>query len=764
MPTSRAYLACSALLVGLGLATASSPALIRPQALRPHQPFVLTVDPDCGLRLDAARADLEKQAWANAFPVLQAILDAPADVLAPGGAAATPVHVSAQAEARRLLEALPEAGVKEYEKRYGAVALKQMKAAAGKEQYDVYRAVALRYPPTDAAAEALVLLAGHAAEQGDMPLAAACYGRLLAQSARADQLAALTLYRATVALRKSGDHQRADAAWKRLEAKVGAGHLLVAGQKRTAADLAKELAAPQPPAADWPIYRGTPQRTGQGVPGSFKLEPAWQLSTLQPPGVGADARNWAHDVVTAGTRQFANKSWPALPAFQPIATKGQVIFRTYNGVTAANVKETSDAPAWWHHTDGGVLSMIRDPNKKGILDSWKQQYTQWGAAAAIFENSLTGVISTDNVRVFVVDDLPLQPHPQTIAQARMGWVGVQNFGALHKQVERTTLSAFSIELGGSLRWQLGGDHDPHRDDADGKIVTQNSFFLGAPLPLGNKLYVLNEKDGALRLLCLQCNDGLEKTPAAPAIVWGQTLANMKDKFALNFGRRMHGAQLAYGDGILVCPTNDGTVCGVDLLSRGLAWAYRYAEPDPLVDVRPARPVFNPQPQNMTYLVNEWKATAPAVHRGRVVWAAPDSQAIHCVNLHDGRPAWREARKADDLYFAGVFADKALVVSRYQCRALHLADGKAAWVSEKTGMPSGQGTAAGGVYYLPLATSGQAEEPAIITIDLAKGSIEHRFAVVKKDGKLEPPGNLIFANGQLLSQTATSLTAYVPVKE
>jgi len=248
---------------------------------QPTPLFPLPVREDVRPRLDAARVALEKEAWAEAFDILQPVLDAKEDLLVPVAAGAAPrpvLVVSAQAEARRLLSGLPAAGVKEYEQRYGKAARERMREATAKDRLDIYREVACRFPPSDAAAEALLVLGNDALEQGDPVLAAACFGKLLGQIQRADQLAPLSLYRAAVAFRKSGDQVRAQDAWKRLGLKVGKDGLTVDGRKQTLEDLAKELdkTAPLPGTKDWPIYRRNPSRTGQGIGGNFKPVPAWR--------------------------------------------------------------------------------------------------------------------------------------------------------------------------------------------------------------------------------------------------------------------------------------------------------------------------------------------------------------------------------------------------------------------------------------------------------------------------------------------------------
>lgn len=492
---------------------------------------------------------------------------------------------------------------------------------------------------------------------------------------------------------------------------------------------AKEAAVPRALVADWPLYGGNASRTGQGVGGEFKLEPAWRRSTLLAPENGSgDARVWAEDMINSGRRQLEQKGWPVIPAFQPLVTQNLIIYRTYNGVYAACSKDfeferTVDGEktvekkkpgdlSWWSHTDGGILCLVRDPDKKGVIDSWRGQYNQWGSANAIFENSLTGTLSTDGVRVYAVDDLILPPHPLGTRMVKEKQIGELNYAGLAEQVkQRNTLKAFHIEIGGALRWELGGDHDPAND-------TKDSFFLGAPLPINGKLFVLNEKAGALRLICLRPrDDGSGKNPPAPEILWIEELTKVQDRIALDFPRRLHAAHVSYSDGILVCPSNAGEIFGVDLLARRVAWKYRYENPPPKLMPKPAIG-FNLNAQQVDYLIDRWKVTAPAILDGKLIFAAPDGAALECLEVRTGKPRWKAPRAAGDLYFAGAFDGLALVVNRDHCRALKLADGKEVWKLDKTGMPSGQGVAASGIYYLPLTAGAESKEPEVLAIDIA----------------------------------------------
>lgn len=754
----------------------------------------LPTNRDAQQRMYAAQDYIAEREWARAVKELHRLLCTPEDGFVqvsrdtPGQKQVT-LWVSIRSEANRLIGTMPSEGLKVYEDLYGREAATQLTRAQEFRDPQQLADVAMRFLHTKAGVKAAELLGTRSLER-DEPMLAALYFERLINGPRGAELEPQILLKAALAFYRSGDKTAGDEAWKLVVARakrdggVSLGSGAVANIETVKEELDRATREEPRSSKDWTYYRGSPSRTGQGVGGPVTaLDPAWTLSTTLPPESGSgDARAWAEDMINNATRQVEGKSTLPMPAFHPIAVPGQVIYRTYNGVYGAylkpveieitvggeKVREAKKAGdhAWWSHTDGGVLSLVRDPNKKGILDAWRQQYNQWGAAASVFENSLTGAISTDGSRVFAIDDLIIHPHPQAIAQSRMGWNGNQNFGALQKQVERNTLKAYSIELGGSLRWELGGDHDPHVEVPGVKPGTKDSVFLGPPLPMGDKLYVLNEKDGALRLICLQCKDGNEKNPPAPDILWVQPLANAKDKVNLDFHRRIHGAQLAYGDGILVCPTNAGTVLGVDLLTHSLVWAHQYRVPEEIdPKAKPVRPVFNPQPQNLNYLVKEWKATAPAVVDGKVVFAAPDSRTIHCLNMRDGRQVWSQKHADDDLYFAGVFNGKVLIVGKNYVRALDLKNnGNEVWKQTASGTASGQGVACDNIYYLPVRATADTKEPGVVAVNIADGKVVASTKAVKKDGRVELPGNLIFYEGNLISQSATGISCYPLLKD
>jgi outer membrane protein assembly factor BamB len=151
----------------------------------------------------------------------------------------------------------------------------------------------------------------------------------------------------------------------------------------------------------------------------------------------------------------------------------------------------------------------------------------------------------------------------------------------------------------------------------------------------------------------------------------------------------------------------------------------------------------------------WYPAPPAIVNGNVVFTAPDSNAVVCLSLRDGQRRWSVNRQQGDLYMGGVYNGKVLIVAKDSVRALKLSDGSLAWDRQRPiGMPSGQGVASNGKYYLPCKNGVDNQEPQIVEIDIDTGD-----AHATKSRKKEIPGNLIFYDGEVISQSIWKVSAY-----
>jgi outer membrane protein assembly factor BamB len=688
-----------------------------PEADPPVVPS-LRADAALARQLAAARDQVRARSWPEATHLLQALVDGDEDALICVKHTGTDGKEVAcwtgiRAEAARLLGTLPAPGRSFYEARYGPRARALL--AETRQEGDVHGVaeVARRYAHTAAGTEAVRLLAAYHLDRGSA-LAPCCFERLLDAPGREESPA--VLFHAALAFRRAGDAARARGAWERVAALAPRG-LRLGDRTVSLTELKRELDRAEVPAP----------RTPDDLP---NLDTRWSCKTFDESS--PRAAGWLQSAV-----QQEGGDGPVLPGYVPVVVGERLVYRTYGGLHA--VDALTGAEVWDAPSDWSLERLAAHREHVGYLQSWVQAYLEV-SPHVVYENALLGTLSSDGARVYAVDDLAVPPYRN---YQRFGgrWHQDMPWPDFNAELNDATAHNRLLALDaatGKPAWQAGD----HGDDAQAAALA-DSYFLGAPLPLDGRLYVLTEKNGELALACLQPADG--------SLLWKQPLAHAPTRLMLDPGRRVQAARPVYAHGVLVCPTNAGVVLGVDLLTHDLAWAYPYrgealtqSPPSPFRRGRPAPPK----------VVAEWRTPLLCVQDDTVVFTAPDEASVHCLRLRDGRLLWRADQVQDDLYVAGVVAGRVLMVGRQACRALDPADGKQVWRLE-TGTPSGRGVAAGGVYYLPLKGTSEEKGPAVCAIDVGRGAVRGRAAAGK-----EAPGNLLLWHGKVFSQTATGVAGYV----
>lgn len=723
--------------------------------------LTLPTDRKARKALERAQDLLDESNWSDAAHVAQLLLNSKEDMFVevkrpgPDGKEHTQ-WTSIRFEANRLLGTMPPNGLQVYELQFGGKARDLLAEARKspdqrasdelktKSAVEILADVAQRFLHTKAGSEAAELLGTYYLDRGQPVMATLCFERLLAS--KGATLSPQVLLKASLAFRFMGDEANANLAWQRLAKAFPAGVRL--GDRTVALeDLRKEAARLQKGDAllsiyDWTMFKGNPSRSAQGIGGTPFLDEEdnrWEQPTI----TGSRVKS----LIDTAVNYQEGQQQAIIPAFFPIAAAGKLVFRNYQGVQAVDIR--TGKLVWEQVASWSAETVLNDNTYGAIANQMLTNYTQptSNILNVLYENSTLGTLSTDNNLVFAVDDLAIPPPPQFMQQA-MAWGGRANFSRLDEPVNCNQLMAIELDSG-KLKWQVGGKGDPAKVDKD---PLQECYFLGPPLPLGGKLYVLTEKNAELRLLCLD--------PATGNLVWSQTLAGVRDRLATDITRRIQAVNLAYSDGILVCPTNAGAIIGVDLLTHSLAWAKPYRETPTVVETigangRIIRNGFGAlQMAQMRRINTDWKCSSPIIQDGKVVFTAPDGASVYCLNLRDGSTHWK-APRGDDLYLAGVFDGKVLLVGKQSCRALSLADGnKQLWTSE-VGLPSGYGTASNKIYYLPLKSPAQGKEPEVCSIDIDTGRIIGHAKSIKK----HVPGNLVFYEGRVISQTVDKVAAY-----
>lgn len=703
----------------------------------PSAPGVsLPTDVALARRLDAAYDYVTGQRWTEAAHALQVLLDTREDVLVGirrAGADGKEVvyWTGVRTEAGRLLAHLPPRGRESYEAAYGPAARSLLAEANRTGDAALMAEVARRYFHTPAGAEATRLLGLYHLDRGCFHLAAVCFGRLLDRPG-GDRVSPATLLAAVVAFRQAGDEARAARLWDRLAVQAPSG-VRHGGQLVGLSEWEQGL------------LRFRAAVVGPSAPGGEEFRPSRLLEARWTKATANEevTRQW----LQAAVQREEDRSQMVLPASLPITAGEKLVYRSCRGVHA--VDPTTGKLAWESESEWGLDKMVRELRYHPYLAAWVNGYAG-NNPNLLIANATLGTLSTDGARVYAVEDLPLPPYPISNSGGsirRRGPFFETDFGPdLTDPANYSRLIALDAATG-KLLWQLGG----RAKDGPGEL--NDSYFLGPPLPLDGALYGVVEKNQELRLVCLDALSG--------GVRWAQSLAVPADRLLQDVGRRVRPLKPAFAEGILVCPTNAGVVLGVDLFQHSLAWAYGYGEPIVPQELegmnwgRRGRYV----PRELPKLREDWKATAPIIHAGKVVVTAPDGSAVHCLDLRSGTPVWKAERKEDDLYLAGVFNRKVLVVGKQNCRALALADGKVLW-SVETGLPCGLGVAAEGTYYLPLKSALPEKKPAIYAIGLERGVIRARMAAPKG----EVPGNLTLCGGDLLSHTVTAVCSFTRPKD
>lgn len=679
------------------------------------------LDSKARARLQAAADLVRDRAWERAVVVLQEILDQPEERFvkiersgADGKAARMPEITTARQEADRLLAGLPKEGLDAYEVHAGKRAADRLEEARKNGRAPIYAEVAFRYRHTRAGRDATADLGTHYLGRGQPRMAAACFEHLLSQEAYSPT--PLILFKAAIAYRLAGERTRFDRALDRLAKRSPAG-VRVGDQTLAIQDVRRHLEAlhiPNSAEPDHSVFQGTVARTPRtpgGKPFLDETTSRWVMPMIHQ----EQTSGW---VDQAAKHQKEVLRVPEIPAFFPIAARGRVVYRSYYGIEAVNLLDGT--LAWKQDLEGAIDILVdphRSPGRAAVVKLWVPMYQRAAQLHAIYEHSSLGTLATNGHLVFGVDDLGLLPHPN------LGAPPPQQFGALAGQVSANRLVAIGLQSGKRI-WQAGGP-----GPAAGPLG--DAFFFGAPLPVGAQLFSIVEKESELALVCLDADTG--------KFHWKQPLLTLRTPVTRDPGRRLQAVNVAFDNGVLVCPTNAGHVFGFDPLARRVLWLHGYED-----RVRAA-----------TSLIPSFKCSAPVTEDGRVVVAPPDADFVRCLDLRSGALLW-EIRREDDLYLGGVQQGRVILVGKTSCRAVSLADGKELW-NLGTGVPSGHGVGSGTIYYLPLrAAIHETEEvPEVCAIDVVAGRIVSRV----RSRRREVPGNLIFHAGRVISQTVREVSAY-----
>ncbi len=417
---------------------------------------------------------------------------------------------------------------------------------------------------------------------------------------------------------------------------------------------------------------------------------AWSLSGAAKGGALPLA--WRAEAGEAG---LSSEATGQPPAPQPLMVHDFVFCRMPERLIALELQ--SGRQRWQYGGSAGPASIVRKRLQQGPV---------------------ARPISTDGERLFLVEDS---------TRGRAGRV-------LHTasvQPNHHRLSALSIAGEGKLYWstEMPGVADDPR--------LAGPIFLGAPLPLEGRLYVLAEIRGDIVLCVMDARYG--------RLLWQAPIATPLQPVSADPLRRGVTVSPAIGEGVLVCPTATGAVAAVDPYSQRTLWAGRYS----------GEPQDASGETKLDDAPSTWQEVAPGIRDGHVVLPVLGTPHLLCLDLYSGRVVWR-VRCNQGIYLAGIYKQTALVIGSEVVQAWDLKSGKPAWDHGALPLPdpmrpAGRGFLAGRYYYLPTTRSG------IVQIDVERGVIAGE---IELDG---PLGNIVATSGHVVSVSPSAITAFaVPV--
>lgn len=747
--------------------------------------MTLSPNREASRKIDAVRLYLKKDAppWETVNDVLQKLLDEKSDTFyelnwkdAKGRDQTT--LVSVWTEVNRLIAAFPPAGKQFYRTAFGGLARDALDEAVTSGDPEKLGRVSLRYLNTEAGLEATRLLGLVQLRYGNYAEAGSWFRRWLGAAGEGD-LEPRSLFAAALSMKRAGDTKRAGEVMARLSRQAGGAGVVWNGKPTPVNELRDLLEGPSEAVAfdstDWPMFKGNVARNASADGGSPFRSPRYAVSSILPEG--QEKPNW-DALGTQEIRKYIDGLEPvtarqvtrSLPAFYPVAAKDLIVFRTYDGVYAVPTAEATGPGAgkirWGQECQGGLRQLVNGPAQLEQFGKSMQAYAMTGdkPATVLFENGLLGSLSHDGQRVYFVDDTALPAHP---SQTMSG----QPFGAAPSAAPnspwyaKNQLYALNLDTG-LLAWKLGPTTEPANVLADNSPAERltDAAYLGPPLPVEGRLYVIAEKDRRLTLLCVDPATVTADPKSAapyPELVWEQELGSPNLEIAKDAPRRMQGVHMAFAEGVLVVPTNAGYVFGIEPHTRSILWVHPYKDagsgpstPQPGGQVFRNGMLMPQSPMNPSE--KRWQASAPVIHKGTVLFTAWDSTSLQCLDLRDGRLLWKVPRLTNDQYFAGVHGDAALIVGENATRAISLAPGNKQLWQRKTGTPLGVGAIAGDRFYLPVRSLSAPKYSEVLTIDLKDG------AKIVASPRFDPDaivGNVLFHNRHVYMQGVKGLAAY-----
>lgn len=682
--------------------------------------------------------------YLDALGYLQALLEQNEDLLLrPGADDNSGVFRSMKSEVQRIIENLSPEGREVYLTNTSPVASALLKEAV--EQNDEHKLtdVARLYFHTPAGYEATYRMGLKQFDHGEPMQAALLLRRLQRNPEVAKRFEPLLSLRIALCWMRAGMPNEANSVLQTLKTSGQAQTVMLAGRERDLftdqgepskwlSELINEQAAPQyANKTDWLMAGGGPSRNAiLPVPVAIQAE-TWQAATVvdsyfknpdDPLETPLDVT--LRSLVSEQKNFRSNSSQHRLPSRQPLVVDGMLIFRKLPSVGIYDL-ESGDflfETCGWDFT----LQKLVDPNESELIPNWKMYLGQL-LNQRLWDDSTFGRMSSDGEQLYCVEDAGFWS-PISTGQNRLLPVSSNSVLNAHNLVD------------GRLVWEVGGPTKP--GDGEPRPLA-GRYFLGTPMPLGGRLYCLADMNQEIQLNVLDAATG--------NLEWSQPLATpMQLTIDQDRARRTSGVSVAYGDGVLVCPTDAGAIVALDLTSRSLLWGFPTesagGNANDNVQAFRGNRLQPADPTGEASLPSGWIDSTPLIIGDKVILTPLRSAKLFLLDLQTGKRIWQQPR-GQGLYVAGILNNMVIVVGTKNVQTWNLHNDQTGWRDPLmlSAVPTGRGVIVGTNLLLP---AGQ----QLLVVDLKTGTERKPIPVAETIAL----GNLVVAQGRLISQGVSTL--------
>ncbi len=656
-----------------------------------------------------------------------------------------PLSRGLKAAAGRILDDIPAEGLAEYERHFGAQAEAALRKAIRERDFDAIMATSRSYFHTRAGAEAAYLAGCHFLDHGHLSRAAVYFERIKRSRRDLDRFEPGLSVKLASCWALAGDSTRAEEVLLDLKSRkpdatlrAGSARIPLFNSPAKALPWLAAITGPLREKRDggWPMFRGGADRnTTSGQAGPY-LQPV-QLAR-------ASTDDDIHKHIATIEAELIKKHRSLDPSYSPLIIGDTLVFRTPSRTTAVDLK-TNETLWYSEHYDSlrHLIDHGKPESKQKLSTPLRDALSRraWG-------DHTFGRMSSDGERLYVIDDLafPLTTEAERLVVTPSGRQRLDS-GLVNGH---NRLTAYDLKTGKVL-WEQGGPATGSDDPLAGV------FFLGPPLPVGNRLYAVGMTEDETRLVELHAEDG--------TLDWELGLDRVKPQipfyllvyfppWAMEDPARRSGASPSAGDGVMVCPVSAKDFVAVDLTTRSVLWTFQTEEE--VENFNPRMGNFWQQQLNEKMKNRDrhrWSDNSVTISNGRALLTPAGSEKMYCVDLRDGTVMWTAGRR-DGIYIAGVVDENVIVVGRAGIWGLKLNDGTPVWPATTSQLPggatpSGRGYISGSTCFVPLSTG------EVAGFDVKTGLFTSRT----RSRKPITPGNLVAANGVVISQSGGEVNRF-----